>query len=252
MRRLFSYGLAAVLLLMVVGVGATSSRAQEATPTAGGATPVAGSPVAASGSPVAVGGSPVASPLATGGGTQACPDPGEVDQTYMVEDEDGGYLTVRLMNGSRNVPPWAGDGDPIARVKWGRVCIEPDAIIAAENGGDVSYPAVYVIYVEAGDLFVTLTPDVANDGYASLFDGNDERVIVTGLYHAGPGDVIVMSNATATFANRSADDTATIVAVQVAPPGDGTGCSRNCWIPSCFMPVAEQPPTCAAADESTP
>jgi hypothetical protein len=121
----------------------------------------------------------------------------------MVEDPDGGFLTVRLLAGSRDVAPWAGSGDAIARVKWGRICIEPDTTITAEDGGDVLYPAVYVIYVEAGELFVSLAPDMAGGGYAYLYDGNDGTEIVSGQRHAVAGDMIVMANATATFANES-------------------------------------------------
>ena len=240
-----------VLILMAASVAmAASGVAQEATPTAGEGTPTDGgaAPTAGDATPIAEEG------VAPGWAErQACPDPGTVDQTFMIEDEDEGrYLTVRLLARSEDVAPWAGEGDAIARVKWGRICVEPDTLIAAEDGGDQSYPAIYVIYDEAGELVVSLTPDLANGGYAYVYYRNDETQDVSTERHLQAGDMIVMANATATFANRSADEPATIVAVQVAEPGDGTGCSNNCWLPSCFMPVAQQPPTCADTDESTP
>lgn len=249
MRRRLRLRFVVVLVLLVVGVATGSSGvAQEATPTMAPFVAGEGTPVTDGGTPVVDGdGAPVWTPA------QACPDPGAVDQSYMIEDAAGGsLLTIRLLAGSREVDPWAGAGDAIARVKWGRVCIEPDTTISAEDGGDERYSAVYVVYVEAGELYVSLTPDLANGGYAYLYDGNDETQVVTGQRHAQAGDMIVMANTFATFANPSADDPATIVAVQVAPPGDETGCTRNCWIPSCFMPVAQEPPTCAGRGETAP
>lgn len=242
MRRWLRLRFVVVLVLMVIGVASVSSGvAQEGTPTNLPAVADGGTPFAEENEPA--GWNP----------TQACPDPGAVDQSYMIEDDaDGSALTVRLTAGSQGIKPWAGAGDPIARIKWGRICIEPDTTISAEDGGDEIYPAVYVVYVEAGELYVSLTPDLANGGYAYLYDGNDETKVVTGQRHAQAGDMIVMSNTFATFANPSPDDPATIVAVQVAAPGDGTGCTRNCWIPSCFMPVAQEPPTCAGKEEAAP
>ena len=222
MRRRFTLRFVVVLaLLVVVSAAGAAGVAQEASPT------------------------PEESPAPAWEARQACPDPGAVDQTHMVEGADGRFLTVRLVAGSRDVAPWAGAGDAIARVKWGRICIEPDSTIAAEDGGDVLYPSVYVIYVESGELFVSLAPDLAGGGYAYLYDGNDGAEIVAGQRHAQAGDMISMANATATFANEPPDEPATLVAVQVAEPGDVTGCSGNCWLPSCFMPVAQQAPTCA-------
>jgi len=241
MRRWLTFRLMLVVMVTAVALAAAGSGvAQEATPTTD----------AQEATPLSEGES--STPWDDRG---ACPDPGEVDQEHMIKDpSDGSALTVRLVAGSRPIAPWSGTGSAIAHVKWGRICIEPATVITAEDGGDEIYPSVYMIHVEEGEVFVSLTPNEAGGGYVYFYDGNQEVEVTSGQLdaHAHAGDMIIMFNTFAVFSNPSLNDPATIVAVQVADPNPPSGCASNCWLPSCYMPVAQEAPTCAHKDSTTP
>jgi hypothetical protein len=188
--------------------------------------------------------SPELCPAPPAGLTQAEMEPGTVRLlagVYTVEIASSQDLDEEMASSPEASPHESSDDgieeeeEPTAvTLKWGRICIEANTTIS-DAGAPVTYPQLYVINIEDGQLSVSVTPKPG--GSATIYESNVPTEVTAGTHTltGDPGDVIVIRNVEAIFQNPSTTDTTTLFATQQTDPFAGPNCTHNCWLPSCVL-----------------